>query len=236
MARIDTFKINEAARSLHQQGLDTAKQDPEAAREIYENAIQRLRTPLHNKLIDWPSTIFQWSRIRRDIAFTFVREAIDKTEPGLLEPAYEEARQSHITTSNLLDKGRQEYSPEAWRMLLAEHGATEGVRGRIVTVAGVMGYSRLPNTFDYYTSAHGYLFNGSNPYYLGSNAINAARHERIDGHEAKTGLWVCRSVAAVVRARRTSERMYEDTKNTVGVRLGSLASKSAARQSVLERP
>ena len=84
--------------------------------------------------------------------------------------------------------------------------------------------------------AHGYLNQGSNAYYLVSNAMHGARAERLNGKLAHIVPWLGRAGVGIAQAALTDRGNFKQAVQT-SARIGwSMRTKKAAVASILARP
>lgn len=150
----------------------------------------------------------------------------------------------HANTNATLGKisfaAESQYSPEAWSYLQNELGASIGLLGRIATVAFVVGGvenadTEVPdNAAGHYEQADRTV--DTNMYYATSNAVNAARHERIMGKRLEAAKWMGRAVKYTVGAFKNDRSNAFRAARTVAARTFALTSKKNSRRSVLKRP
>lgn len=211
-----TWMIDAPAQALHQHGLDLEVDggDFAAAHTAFAAAEQRLES-----LESTDDVRLQTARITRDDGFTYVREALASAggegasqQDSLFEKAESRLIGSMLIAAVLTKKRAPESRRE--RELFSEYGATIGVLGRMV-VAQQVSSGDLPlkrgnrealaairNKQSYFgrDGAHGYLKQGSNMYYLVSNAMHGARAERLNGKPAHIAPWLGRAAVGLLRA------------------------------------
>ncbi|MBX4199286.1 hypothetical protein KW789_00105 [Candidatus Saccharibacteria bacterium] len=238
---VEAFTENARARDLHSLGLEAAlgRKDYATAYQLFDEATRALGVPLSQSLHSESSLKLQGARIIRDKGFTSLREALYGQDYGRLEEAHHSLVDSETMSAQMVQRGNETYSPEAWRFLISEHGATLGLLGRLATVCEVV---QVPiedvyEAEDYYDTAHKvFLSEGVNKYYQTSNAINAARHERINGRLTAAGIWMGRAALSVRQAKKHDPSNYEQARKTYTQRRAYLKSKRTAAASVLTKP
>lgn len=140
-------------------------------------------------------------------------------------------------------------SPEK-RAVNSEHGATIGLMARTLTAmcvemddfsedeatANVIASDRLHEAQKKYDEAHLYLARGNNGYYRTSNAVNAARHERLAGNRVKALRWMGRGAVGLAWSLVHDRSNAKQSILTFGDKLIDLRSKNSAAKSVVKRP
>ena len=231
------------AQQMHQDGLQAELSgDYGRAHAAFEVAQMYLE--------DLPQTVdigVQSARIARDDGFTYVRSAIQKPDVQDLDRADDTLEEAGGKTFVwILRAGNTSPGPEKpvrlnreqWRELLAEHGATVSLMGRLATVREVMTgekdeYNPPSETYE---TAHSHLVQGSNGYYRVSNAMVAARHERINRNYSPLAKWLGRAATGVAWTALFDTSNLAAARRTFGSRLGHLRSREAAIQSVTRKP
>jgi hypothetical protein len=202
----------------------------------------------------------QRARIRRDVGFTYVRQAVDDDSSKLVVAAEAmlDISLGDTKAAMLGEKFREltgteregsTLAREIRREVLAEHGATLGLLGRTATVRAVLlgvdtrgngDEARQARTEeqkwygrDY---AHGLLKQGNNGYYWVSNAMNGARKEIINGQQLRAGKWMVRATEGLAWTARHDRRNLAAAQKTFLGRLPYLRSYDAAKDSVLVKP
>lgn len=205
---------------LHRQGIDaaTGEHDYDRAHALYGQALDAINTARDDSLsatlqadtqdtqliFNSDAACVQEARVWRDDGFVNIREAL--AGPNL------QTRAKHFATARqALDRSQaalwEKVNPqggiyrnnrEAW----GEYGTSRGALGRLATAEMVSAkrYSREAShspdpkeVRELYEDAHAALRRGSNTYYLVSNAVNAARHERIFGTKRGVVKWLGRA-------------------------------------------
>lgn len=238
---IEGFTVNNEADTLHQQGVALASRagDLEAANDSFEEAIDVLGyDPKETKDV---SVIMQGARINRDRAFTEVRFGLRDDTPDRIAVAYHSLRYG---TDNTLGKisfaAEYQYSPEAWSYLQNELGASIGLLGRVATLAFVVGRIENADTevpekaIRHYEQADRTI--DSNMYYATSNAVNAARHERIFGRKLEAAKWMGRALRYTIEAAKNDRSNLVGSARTIATRAFALSSVKSSRKSVLKKP
>jgi hypothetical protein len=253
MAKQIKFEEDPVATRLHTEGLGFIKEskDYRSAHARYRRAMNRLHTSHGAQKLDNKSLIMQSARIVRDDAFVHVREAVrpwNRDPADSLGQALEKLKLSKGVTEALKAEKAPLYSPDAWRYLRAEHGATLGLIARTATVAYVLGIELEVSPSPYYVDAYDDLHNGSNRYYETNDCMSAARQKVIEG---TSGLvWSDRAWRSVIQAQkdaRLAELEGRDNidviRDTAAAAEGSYVSRKTfltdpetARESVFRRP
>lgn len=206
----------------------------------------------------------QSARIIRDDGFTFVRAAVadvslheGDTPVVSLQTAEQLLQQSRVTTGVMVAGDPRDFNPQLQtpkdtikavrRELLAEHGATIGLLGRLATVRQVLNGEDTRGDTDaaiqttnieqsHYGWAHNFLRSGNNGYYRVSNAMNAARQERINGHSLHAGVWLGRAASGLVWTAFHDRTHLKDAILTAGSRTLQMRSSAVAVKSVITAP
>ncbi len=231
---LEVFAVDAEAAAYHDNGmrLETRRRDYNGAHEAFRLALERLST-----LENTPDVTLQRARIIRDDGFTYVREHIVASNSDARYNAQDSLNPSRNLSQNLLGYGKDAYSEEALAYLNSEHGATIGLLGRFATVRAVLGEDVTEaEQRQLYYEAQGYLFHGSNRYYETSNAVNAARFERIYGDYKEFSNWLKIARHSIGDARSARSKDWLPALRTYVRRLPSLTFKSTARKNVLKLP
>ena len=236
-----SFTENSRAADLHRLGLEAAleRKDYLAAHNLFDEALRSLSVPLSRQLYKDSSLTLQRAKIIRDKGFTSIREGLHTGDYGHLDDAHHSLISSERMSAQLVHREQHIYSADAWKFLLSEHGATLGLLGRLATVCEVV---QVPihdiyEAEEYYDTAHqNFLSEGVNKYYQTSNAINAARHERLEGRLNTTGIWLGRAALSVRQAKKHDPSNYEPARKTYRQRRAYLKTKKTAARSVLVKP
>lgn len=206
----------------------------------------------------------QSASITRDDGFTYVREAIREQE---LSARQNLLRQAGVTTERscgvtdsiirergILDDGSTRvHILSGWTEedceILAEHGATLGLLGRMATVAYVLhggnasaievrdGDDTSQPRQSLYEQAYYYACNGNNGYYRASIAMTGARDALLDGQLDSVRVWCDRAVSSLAwTAMHDDWRNAKAAARTMIHRTPHLRSYRAAEASVLLRP
>lgn len=184
------------------------------------------------------------ARIRRDLGFTYALQSLDTLKhkdtshgiaPGsLFGDAQAMLASSLAITENLL-------APPCYDIqhFYAEHGATLSLMGRLATIASL----NIPNTdtkdalpVNYYYNAHDFLKVGDNMYYFVSNALVAARSDRIRGNLTASLGWVGKAVIGLARSVLEDRANAKASFRTFVRRVPSIRTKNAALRSVRTQP
>jgi hypothetical protein len=233
---------SQQAEELHQLGLRQAQEGQfAAAQEAFAQARQALAFFKGETF----ARFVQSSRIARDIGFTHVRAAAAEGDHALLDLAWAGLRESVENTAAMVGGTMFLDTPSipgkatrrVRREVYAEHGATLSLLGRFATVRAIMlGEDAEEASADRYEMAHAILRKGSNGYYRVSNAMVAARQERLSGSLPRTARWLGRAgIGLLWTAVRDPDTMGAAIR-TAGSRLLHLRSQQAATESVLRKP
>jgi hypothetical protein len=229
-----SYNIDSQAALDHQRGLNLEVDagDYIAAHEAFEAALNRLQ-----ELPSSPSTELQAARVVRDDGFTYVREKQFGQAFSMLNLSL--TRTTHLLRS----EGRL---PD----LLAEHGATLGVLARVAVAEQVSEgkfdarptrKQRAKLVYEQHWfgrhEAHGCLRDANNAYYRVSNAMQAARAERLNGRPLHIAPWLGRAAVGLVQAAKADRANFLPAIKTA-VRLGGvlLGHRRSVVASVKARP
>jgi hypothetical protein len=238
------FREHPEVRQHHTDGLTlavtaTAPQEFDAARNKFGHALTVLMMTDHDLLP--ADVIMQNSRIRRDMGFTWAREALVAGDPSLLwKQAFPLLDKADIALGELLAQqrsGRLCGGKEVYQLLEAEIGATKGVIGRVAVLGAILetGMPKLDPS-GYFKRAHVHLKHGSNKYYQTSNAMHAARYERMRGQPVRTALWVGKALSSVIRAVATDRNNAKAAVRTFVGRLPHLKDQYSAAKAIRAKP
>lgn len=231
------------ARQLHQTGLEFEKDgEHDNAHESFAAAVDIL-TGLPETL----DTNVQWARILRDDGFTYVRSAIkNEDEIDLYRARNVLSDACRKTFLEILKAGNTSPGPEIpllvskeqKRELNAEHGVTLSLIGRLATVKEIMTGKKDKDDppARTYGVAHNFLTDGNNGYYRVSNALVAARQERINQNTSGMAVWESQvAIGLAWTALRDPGNLIRSIE-TIGNRELDLRSYSAAKKSVITKP
>lgn len=118
--------------------------------------------------------------------------------------------------------------------ILAEQAATIGQVGRTATTEMVLTGVNMPDTA--YETAHELALEGPNGYYQVSNAVNAARHNRIAGDSGEALRWMRLALHALAWTGEHDPDNLHAAQRTFAAHSLALRSVGAAKASVLSRP
>lgn len=238
----ETFYVHPDAHEVHDAGLSAglrgdfteAHEGFAAAQKIMEAEPQTLATKL------------QVARIGRDAGFTCVREAIATNDIALIERSNVTIHHYNAPFVEASVRKQGELSATARREALAEQGATINLLGRTATVTQVMMQNMDAPTAkirraakdarESYEKAHELLVGGNNGYYRVSNAMTAARHERLNGQALKAAAWVGRAATGLAWTIANDRRNIGAAVRTAGSRARHLVTRGAATRSVKTAP
>lgn len=237
------FEINSEAQQLHEYGLRTELSGGYTQAHESFAAAQQVLAGLPESV----DVSVQWGRILRDDGFTYVRSAIQTPDIADLDKADEVIEEaSGKTFLQILKAGNTSPSPEPplrlnrlqWRELLAEHGATISLLGRIATVKEVLFGQRDENNPQEttYETAHHFLKQGNNGYYRVSNTMVAARQERINGNMPKVVGWLGRAATGLAWTAAFDRENVKPAVRTFGSRLLQLRNHLKTVHSVAGKP
>ncbi|HUD05296.1 MAG TPA: hypothetical protein VMR18_00030 [Candidatus Saccharimonadales bacterium] len=226
------FAENPEARELHETGLWAAQNGSfSRAHRLFSSAQEFL-------VGDTLGIAVQSARIARDDGFTYVRSAIAESNLGDLDKADNALEvASGKTFVKILSAGELPKVDQAYRELAAEHGATISLIGRLSTVRLVMaGPDREEPIEDVYSAAHSALVIGNNGYYRVSNAMVAARHERLFGRPDVMVRWLSKAAVGWSWTLLHDPSNLEATTRTATSRTRHLRNRTTAIESVKSKP
>ena len=238
------FAVNPEADKLQSEGLKAQqKNNFTDSIDLYNGALLILADETDSVEIE-----VQRARILRDKGFTYGRKGIEENDIDDLGNARSSIGQSLDKTSMLISRTvtpildceeHLDLDHGQYRELLAEHGATLSILGRIATIAQVDFDEIDPeeHSIKIYRQAHKYLSKGSNGYYRVSNAMVAARQERIDGNRFEAAKWLVGKAAVgfawtLTHDKRNIKRAF----GTICKRTTNLRSRRVAEESVYNKP
>lgn len=242
--------VHPEANQLHEAGLRAELRGNYAEAHASLGAASQI-------LADMPATVdtvVQSARITRDDGFTDVRVAIAENDPELLHQARRSLMRSVETTAPLvggtqfLGTEQAQGTPKrARREVFAEHGATLSLLGRVATVEQVMigadtrsggDAATVARTIGQqpYGLAHDLLRIGNNGYYRVSNAMVAARQERLNGRSLHAARWLGRAAAGLAWTAARDRGNFKAAARTAAGRLRHLRSYATAAASVQAKP
>jgi hypothetical protein len=181
-----------------------------------------------------------FARVIRDIGATNMRQALVDGDPDLelIDVAKQHLRLSQFTLKDSETPNKsfvtQDHEKEKFEEISSERSATVGMLGRLATAQMVL--TGEPVQTDAYQEAHQLSLEGSNGYYRVSNAVNAARHERLSSRPKETIKWLGRAAFGLAWTAANDRRNLKRAVLTAGDRVLGLRSKKAAKASVFERP
>lgn len=235
---------NPVAQHLHERGLEAVRDgDFLLAHNSFTAAIQLL-----NDIPEEISTIAQRADIARDQGFTYVRELTVSDTPtargGLLTTGRSRLRAAEAIVTDLLE--HEEVSNQDRAGLSANRGATRSLLGRTATVGALLPNASLTDEHlrqnqitearNRYCLAHKDLREGNNGYYRVSNAMVAARHERLFGSKVTVARWLGRAMLGLTWTSFYDTDNYEAAARTFRTRLPHLRTHDRAVKSVFEHP
>lgn len=242
---VDTHAFQEhgGALGLHVLGLEAELHgDYPEAHAYFDRALVML-----DRVPPTVDVAVQSARIQRDDGFTYARSAIKTHDPSELDRAEQVIEQSSgKTLLQVIKAGNTSPGPEPplrlsrkqSRELRSEHGSTMSLMGRLATIREVVFGERDEDnppeeTFD---AAHDWLRQGSNGYYRVSNAMAAARQERINKHPGQMRRWLARAAMGIAWSATFDQTNLKDAARTFGSRLRHVRSYQAAVESVSVKP
>lgn len=202
----------------------------------------------------------QLARVWRDMGFTIARKALDLGASSMLEASRAALQKSAGITEVAAGQSDSSlsYDPahdepggasrkQLRREVFAEHGATLGLMGRVVTIEEVMlGMDTRGDDEDavrarredqaFYGAAHDFLRIGSNGYYLVSNAMAGARQEILNGQRKQALAWLSRAGQGLAWTAVHDERNMKQAFETAAGRFPHLRTYDVAWASVLVKP
>lgn len=246
------LEVNHFAKKYHDAGLEAERsKDFIDAYANFDNADRVLND--ESKTVRTVDTQVQLARIGRDRGFTWIRSAIElsrvpKTEEhdetyliddmmvSMLSEADMHLTKSKESTANLISDNSSR-SQEVKADLFAEHGATLGLLGRLATIMSVLpsDYASY-STSNHYQEAHDFLKQGNNGYYLVSNAMNAARHSRINSNISESLGWLVKADQGLLWTAAHDRSNLKAATLTAGSRTLDLLTRSRAEDSVFTKP
>lgn len=262
MAHLETLTINPEAQRLHSIGLQ-AGLDGEyvVAYKQFDNALQLLATAdmmrsdgglQDNGLKNIDSDV-QVAHIVRDKGFTYAREAITKNDTVFFDLAQERVTESFNTTKPIVKNiyGSRGTWPDLSKLkptrrheqIISQHGATVSCMARITTARAVMegvdtrhDEEVANGIVEPYEDAHDLLRLGNNGYYLVSNAMTAARQERLNGNLPEVTRWLARAANGLMWTGLHDHDNIKAATLTAASRVRHLRSHQVAEDSVFVKP
>ncbi len=239
------FKVNTEANLLHEQGLshgisgnhDVADYSFTSALNVILSSDVEQLSPLDKQV--------QISRIIRDKGFNLVRRSLRDVNVNLYSDGFKYLDESDIgfyqgeaRLTEISDQLSVETKKILYQAVSAERGATLSLLGRAVTsrevVLDIKNGQNEANR--YYNRAHGNLVYGNNGYYRVSNAINAARHEKINGKNVAMLGWMGKAIVGLGFSVVKDRKNFKKALLTFGSRTLDLTSKDKAKKSVKVKP
>lgn len=244
--------VDPDAQRLHTAGLEAELHGGYGEAHESFGAAQQILANLPRTL----DTVVQSAHITRDDGFTYVRAAIAESDFSILDQAQHtvgrslEATAPFVSGTAFLDAGigvASDRPKKARREILAQHGATLSLLGRVATVREVMlgtdarrddetahragGTEQQP-----YGLAHDILRRGNNGYYRVSNAMLGARQERLNGNLSHMTVWLGRAATGLAWTAVRNPSNLKAAVRTAGSRARHLRSYRAAVNSVMASP
>ncbi len=239
------FEVNNGAQKLHEMGLkQELNQDFQLADQTFDDALYTVSSTPEN-ILPQPDKKVQIGRILRDKGFNLIRFSIINHSLGLYSDGYDSLDKSETkfygALSNLsvysgfLAKSEVDKLKES---INAERGATISLMARAITAREVVFEVKNGNNeaIRQYERAHSHLITGDNGYYRVSNAMVAARHEKINSKNTKMVNWLGKAVVGLGFTLFQDKRNLKPAVFTFGSRLLDLSSKTKAEQSVKSKP
>ena len=237
----NVFIEDPLARYFHEEGLKAELSgDYISARNSFYQGIMEL----YNRPLSAARQV-QLASILRDDGFTSLRQSIFESEPEKLAEAEEILNRSKALTGRLVRWSRiissipglpiELTSPELCE-LGSEHGATISLLGRLATVNHVQFGRNDVDPTSMYEEAHDYLRSGSNGYYRVSNAMVAARWERIQNNLPEVFRWLGRSTSGLAWTAAHNPANLVPAGMTFAGRVGHLRSWNGSFLSVAVKP
>jgi len=229
---------------LHEDGLEAARLENYHLAHLKFDDVRKYA--IKYRLVSTDEHV-QYGRVMRDDGLTYMKEALASQTPFLLYLAARRLQDSLAATGSSVsgeiemkfaNAGPHETPKRPRRELLAEHGMTLSTLGRVGTVALVVKYEPPEpiGTTTNYGLAHDILKIGGNGYYRTSNAMDAARQERISRRHPHTMVWIGRAAYGLAWTAVRDRRNFIAATTMFGSRARSLRSLAATRESVLAQP
>lgn len=250
LVRNKVLSVNPEAQQYHEVGLMAELSGSYTqAHDLFDNALLVLANGPQTL-----ETVVQSARIERDDGFTYVRAAIGESKPSLLDRAESSVSFAAENVGWLVigieSNGADaplDISEAAGKEVLAEYGATVSLLGRIATVKEVMlgGDARSESEVSahhsneeqpHYYMAHNILRRGNNGYYRVSNAMVAARQERLNRRPPKVAMWLGRAVTGLAWTALKDPSNLRASVMTVANRARHLRNYHVAVKSVTAQP
>ncbi len=239
------FEVNNEANELHEIGLkQELSQDFQSADLSFDQALNILSSTTESELPE-PDRKVQTGRILRDKGFNFIRFGIEEHNLGLFSDGYDDLNKSdsklHSASGSLLMYSgilARDEIRDFEQSISAERGATISLMARAVTAREVIFEVRngKNEAERLYRKAHHNLTYGDNGYYRVSNAMVAARHEKINRQNTKMIQWLSKAVVGLGFTIFRDKKNLKPAVYTFGARLLDLSSKSKAENSLKAKP
>ncbi len=241
----NNFEVNNEAQELHETGLkEELNKNFQSADQSFDQALDILSYTTNSELSETDKNV-QTARILRDKGFNLIRFSIQEQNNGLFSDGYEvlnksdskfdKASTSLTMYSEFLSNDEMKHF---YKSISAEKGATISLMARAITAREVaMEVKNKGHQADrLYRKAHYYLTIGDNGYYRVSNAMVAARHEKIHSQNKKMIQWLSKAVVGLGFTILQDRKNLKPAVYTFGDRLIDLSSKSKAESSLKSKP
>lgn len=242
MTGTEALHVDHSAEMFYNQGRAAAQNgDIGKANDDFAAALRELE----NSVVTFDAGV-QTARIGRNIGFSWVKAAIASNDTRLLNRG---ANQIARYATPLKEELQQDYNgltAVARREAVAEYGAAVSFLGRTATATQVMRQdtgatsARIRQAAkrgsEAYTHAHTLLKEGGNGYHRVSNAITAARHERMNGRALRAAKWTGRAVVGLAWTAAKDRENFKVAALTAGNRSRDLLTRKGATRSVKTAP
>lgn len=188
----------------------------------------------------------QAARIGRNMGFAWVRTAIESNDTRLLHRGGEQILHCATSLKKELGQERDALTTAARKEAIAEYGAAISFLGRTATATQIMRQdtgatsARIREAAKWgskaYEQAHELLKEGSNGYHRVSNAMAAARHERVNGRVMKAAAWTGRAAVGLAWTATHDRKNLINTLRATSNRTRQLLTRSIATRSIKTKP
>lgn len=211
MATAHALSPHPTVAEWHADGIVRLKCNPGQARNIllYAEEVLQAKSP---EMTDAAATI-QGGQLRRDMANAAIRLACaynTRGDEANCQSLIRLARDDIDISSRRLESVETPPNIHAERYLRDEQGATDSFLGRIALARWALAdqgrESSLTTARRMYIRAHQRHLHGVDGYYRTSNAMHAARLERMQGNRKETCRWLGRGTLAVIASPRSGVR------------------------------
>ncbi|HVV66547.1 MAG TPA: hypothetical protein VHB72_00550 [Candidatus Saccharimonadales bacterium] len=239
---------------MHSEGLEAVlySQDFERGHELFGEA-----DALVSNGIPTIDSEVQRARIRRDDAFTYVREGLANEDIDALDVGELALRGAIKITANVLDPSsviefdkrqlRGGSLKKAIREIFSEHGSSINLLGGAATAAAILEGLDMSGDDEAavkhrrddqrpYGLSHDFARTGNNGYIRVNGAMRAARQARLNGDMAGVGVWVDRALYGLSWTALHDRRNLRAAARTFMGRAAHLRSYEVAKGSVFTHP